>query len=252
MFQVQLIQLVFNLMLNTPLREFCHSCVSKLKYNCVAKNLLVGNASHISYGVAKEKSLSKISYIIGSAGTTMEVVALGYDVQKVSPRLGSLKGKVVKLENVVWDGRYGVLKHGHGTVVQEAEEYEEDFADANFQFSQFHEIGTVKLWARISLQGCIHSVDIPQPSERKTGQSFCEFLLQNENGQAVRVKMVACHVPLPVLEARQEVCVLNCKVNSTTESLYVDLDDLCEVQIKGMAGSSYPLDLRGMVMWQGQ
>ena len=237
---------------DSHLREIGHGGILKLRYNCVAKVLMVGCAAHLAYGPAREKCLPKISYIIGSREATVEVVALGASVQKVSPNLGLLKGKVITLENVMWDGKYCVLKHGPATLVQETDEYEELFTGVNFQFSVFHVIGTVKPWTRISLQGCVHSLDIPQASERRSGQSFCELLLQNEAGQAVKVKMVACHVPLPVLQERQKISVLNCKVNSATETLYADMDDLCEVQIKGMSGSSYPGELKGMVTWQLQ
>ena len=79
----------------------------------------------------------------------------------------------------MWDGKYCVLKHGPATLVQQTDDYEEHFAGVSFQFDIFHVIGTVKPWTRISVQGCIHSLEAPQASERESGQSYCDYLLQN-------------------------------------------------------------------------
>ena len=152
------------------------------------ESLLLGNADHISYGAAMEKSLSKILYFIGSAEATMEVVALGSVVQKVSVRCSVLKGKVVKVENVMWDCKHGVLKHGRAILVQATDECEEHVAGVDFQFCTCHVSATVTVWTCISLRRRIFNLDSPQPSERRTGQSFCEFLLLKEGGQAVQVK----------------------------------------------------------------
>ena len=61
--------------------------------------------------------------------------------------------------------------------------------------------------------------------------------------------MVACNAPLPLLQERQEIIVQNGKVNSTSETLYADMDDLCEVQVLDVVGSEYPAELTGMIVW---
>ena len=45
------------------------------------------------------------------------------------------------------------------------------------------------------------------------------------------------------------VIVQNGKVNSTSETLYADVDDLCEVQVLDVAGREYPVELTGMITW---
>ena len=118
-----------------------------------------------------------------------------------------------------------------------------------FTLSHFHTIGAAKLWSRVSVEGCIHSIEKPQPSERKQGQTYCDCFLQNQAGQAVKLRMVACFAPLPLLLERQVVIVQNGKVNSTSETLYADVDDLCEVQVLDVAGREYPVELTGMITW---
>ena len=61
--------------------------------------------------------------------------------------------------------------------------------------------------------------------------------------------MVACNTPMPLLQERQEIIVQNGKVHSTSETLYADMDDLCEVQVLDAAGSEYPAELTGMIVW---
>ena len=126
---------------------------------------------------------------------------------------------------------------------------DEQFADVGFKLSFFHMIGAAKPWSRLSVQGCIHSLEMPQASERKLGQTYCDCFLQNQAGQAVKVRMVACNTPMPLLQERQEIIVQNGKVNSTSETLYADMDDLCDVQVLDAAGSEYPAELTGMIVW---
>jgi hypothetical protein len=62
--------------------------------------------------------------------------------------------------------------------------------------------------------------------------------------------MVTCNAPLLLLQERQVIIVKNGNVNSTSETLYADMDDLCEVQVLDVAGSEYPAELTGMITWQ--
>ena len=205
----------------------------------------------IAYGAGKMQSFSKLSYIIGSSDCTIEVVVAGEHVHKVAETVHSLQGKVITLHGVIWDNKYMILKHAPAFFVQLAEQWTELFAGVSFQLSQIHSIGAVKCWSRLSVKGCIHSIDMPQVSERKAGQSFCDCFLQNQTGQAVKLRICTCNTAMPLLHERQEIVVQNCKVNSSSETLYADLDDLCS-QLLDIAGTQYPTQLSGMIVWHAQ
>ena len=233
----------------TPLNEFGSGGIPKLKHTCVGKVLMVGCVAQIPYGPTKSQSLPKITYIIGSMAGTVEVVVLGTAAHNVAETLSGLQGKVITLHSVVWDSKYSTLKHGPATYLQMTRQCEEQFADVGFKLSFFHMIGAAKPWSRLSVQGCIHSLEMPQASERKLGQTYCDCFLQNQAGQPVKGRMVACNTPMPLLQERQEIIVQNGKVHSTSETLYADMDDLCDVQVLDAAGSEYPAELSGMIVW---
>ena len=234
----------------TLLNEFGSLGIPKLKHNCIGKVLMTGCVALIPYGPTKSQSLPKLTYIMGSSAGTVEVVVLGAAAHKVAETLAGLQGKVIKLHGVVWDSKCSTLKHGPATFLQMTSENDEQFAHVGFKLSHFHMIGAAKLWSRLSVQGCIHSLEMPQPSERKLGQTYCDCFLQNQAGQAVKVRMVTCNAPLRLLQERQVIIVQNGKVNSTSETLHADMDDLCEVQVLDVAGSEYPAELTGMITWQ--
>ena len=102
---------------------------------------------------------------------TVEVVVLGTAAHKVAGTLSGLQGKVISLHSVVWDSKYSTLKHGPATYLQMTGQWDEQFADVGFKLSSFHMIGAAKPWSRLSVQGCIHSLEMPQASELTLGQS---------------------------------------------------------------------------------
>ena len=234
----------------TPLNAIGGNGIPKLRYSCLAKVLMVGGVIQIPLSAGKDKLLPKLTYIIGSKDCTVEVTVLGPSVQKIATELSALKGSIITLDNVVWDAKYSVLKHVPGTLMQRSNQWDGQFSDVDFKLTLFHMIGTLKAWSRLSVQGCLHSLEVAQASERTMGQSYFDCFLQNRTGQGVRVRIVAYDDLLPQLEEGQEIILRNAKINTGSEALHADLGDLSELEVLGNPSTDYPANLTSMVVWQ--
>ena len=154
-------------------------------------------------------------------------------MQRFADIIAGLNGSVVTVDNAEWDKRYDVLKHTFRTLVQMSAAHDEEFSNVDFKIIAFDTIGTLKQWARVSVQGRVHEIQEPMASDRKVGQSVVDFFLRNMRGQGVRVKLVANSEDLPTFNVGDELLLRNIKVNDSGEQLYADLEDMTEGQSLG-------------------
>ena len=75
----------------------------KIRHNVLGKVLMVGKVQQLKFGVNKDRTLEKFSYILGSKTGTMEISAIGQIVQRCYDQVIALKGQVVSLSNTVFE-----------------------------------------------------------------------------------------------------------------------------------------------------
>ena len=66
------------------------------------------------------------------------------------------------------------------------------------------------------------------------------------------MKLVATSEDLPTFNVGDELPLRNIKVNNSREQLYVDLEDMTEVEVLEQPLGFYPVGLTGTITWHQQ
>ena len=91
------------------------------------------------------RCLLKYNFLLGAPDGVVEVSMIGQEATTLCSRVLPLLGKVVRCEQVAWDGPRKQLKFGHSSCI--------DLADVNmssvkFHHSSFDEVVCMQPWAR--------------------------------------------------------------------------------------------------------